>query len=172
MSLVYENLIPENRTAFVAKVLEIANRLGINPNWLMVVFFIETDASRRRVIDHRIVNSIGATGLIQFMPSTLRMLGITSATLRSYSNVQQLEFVFRYFHPYTGKMKSLADVYFAVLFPIAIGKPDYWVLQAKGLTATKMACANPLYDLNRDKIITVAEVKAKLSQFVPLGLAV
>ena len=172
MSLVYENLIPENRIAFVAKVLEIANRLGINPNWLMIVFFIETDASRRKVIDHRIVNSIGATGLLQFMNTTMRMMGVTSIMLRSMTNVQQLDYVFRYFQPYVGRMKSLTDVYLAVLFPIAIGKPDYWVLQAGGITAVKMACANPLYDLNRDKIITVGEVKAKLSQFVPLGIAV
>lgn len=172
MSLVYEHFIPENRVAFSAKVQEIATRLGINPNWLMIVFFIETDASRRGKIDHRVVNSIGATGLLQFMPTTLRVLGTTSLALRSMTNVDQLLYVYKYLLPYSGKMKSLADVYLAVLFPIAIGKADTWVLQAAGLTAVKMACANPLYDLNRDHMITVGEVKAKLKQFVPMGLAI
>ena len=165
--LAYINLIIDNRDQFAKKVIEIATRLGIQANWLMVVFFIETDASRRGKIDHRIVNSIGATGLLQFMPETLTRMGTTGAALRVMSNVQQLDIVEKYLKPYMGRMKSLADVYLAVLFPAAIGKPDSWTLEAGKLTAEKMACANPLYDLNRDKKITVGEVKTKLKQFIP-----
>lgn len=171
MSLAYINLISENRDLFAQKVSEIALRLGIASNWLMIVFYIETDAARRGKIDHRIANSIGATGLLQFMPQTCLQLGTTGAALRVMSNVQQLDFVERYLRPYKGRMKSLADVYLAVLFPAAIGKADNWVLQAPGISAEKMACANPLYDLNRDKQITVGEVKTKLKQFIPAGYA-
>lgn len=167
--LPYENLIFDNRAAFVAKVHEIALRLGIQPAWLMIVFYIETAAARYGRIDHRVKNPIGAVGLIQFMPRTAAALGTTPFALQAMTNVQQLDYVYRYLSPYRGRMKSLTDVYLAVFFPIAIGKLDAWVLQSPGLTAEKVACWNPLYDLNHDKQLTVGEVKAKVMQFVPAG---
>lgn len=167
----YENLILSNREAFASKVIDIAARLGINPSWLMVVFFIETDAARKGFIDHAARNHIGAAGLIQFMPNTAARLGTSGYALMQMTNVRQLDFVYKYLAPYAGKMRSLADTYLAVFFPIAIGRPDRWVLQAPGLTAEKVACFNPLYDMNKDKMITVGEVKTKLQQFVPKGFA-
>lgn len=167
--LPYEELIPENRAAFVAKVKDIALRLGIEPAWLMVVFYIETAAGKYKRIDHRVSNALGATGLIQFMPATMRSLGTTGMALKLMSNVQQLDYVYRYLSVYRSKMKTLADVYLAVFFPLAIGKPDSWVLQTASLSAAKIACWNPLYDLNRDKQLTVGEVKTKLQTFVPSG---
>jgi hypothetical protein len=167
--LPYIDLIPENRIAFEDKVKEIAHRLRINPAWLMVVFYIETAASKYGRIDHRVTNPLGAVGLIQFMPSTIRSLGTTAMALKLMSNVQQLDYVFRYLSPYAGKMNSLTDTYLAVFFPKAIGKPDSWVLQAVGLTASSVACWNPLYDLNKDKQLTVGEIRAKLKTFIPAG---
>lgn len=167
--LPYIQLIPENRIDFEKKVWDIALRLRIKPAWLMIVFYIETAASRYGRIDHRVTNALGATGLIQFMPRTIRALGTTAMALKLMSNVQQLDYVFRYLFPYTGRMGSLADLYLAVFFPAAIGKPDHWVLQAPGLPASSVACWNPLYDLNKDKLLTVGEIKAKLKTFIPAG---
>jgi soluble lytic murein transglycosylase-like protein len=56
----------QERAAFKAKVEEISADLKINPNWLMAIINMETN----RTFDHKIQNSIGATGLIQFMPRT------------------------------------------------------------------------------------------------------
>lgn len=170
--LPYIELIPENRAAFAAKVEEIARRLRIQPGWLMIIFYIETAASRYKKIDHRITNALNAIGLLQFMPSTVRGLGTTAMALKLMSNVQQLDYVYRYLAPYAGRMKSLTDTYLAVLFPAAIGKPENWILQAPGLSALKVACWNPLFDLNNDRNITVGEVSLKLKSFIPVGYAV
>jgi hypothetical protein len=168
--LIFLDKVFENRPAFAIRLSEIALRLGIDPGWLMIVFYIETAAGKTGRIDHRIRNaSTGATGLIQFMPRTARSLGTDTAALQLMTNVQQLDYVEKYLAPFRGKMKCLADVYLAVFFPIAIGKPDNWVLQAAGLSAETVARFNPLYDLNRDGQLTVGEIKAKLMQFVPKG---
>lgn len=170
--LAYINLIPENREMFATKVIEIAARLGIQANWLMIVFFIETAANVYGRINHRIKNALGATGLLQFMPRTLMSMGLTSETICNMSNVQQLEVVYRYLAPYAGRMKSLTDCYLAVLFPVAMGKPDQFILQTSTLSAQVVARWNPLYDLNKDMQITVGEVKAKLKTFIPPDITV
>lgn len=167
--LPYIELIPENREAFASRLQEIARRLGVNPAWLMIIFYIETAAKRYGRIDHTITNPLGAVGLIQFMSATARNLGTTPVALKSMSNVQQLDYVHKYFAPFTGKLKNLTDTYLAVLFPAAIGKPDYFILQTASLTAREVARWNPLYDLNKDSKITVGEVHEKLKTFIPSG---
>lgn len=169
MKLLYEELIPENREDFIEKVREISNLLGILPDWLMLVFYIETAASVHKKIDHRIKNSIDATGLIQFLPSTARNLGTTTAKLREMSNVEQLHYVYKYLYPYRAKIKSVTDVYLAVFFPAAIGKPDEWILKTSGLSAAKIATLNPGFDSNKDGVITVGEIKKKVLNCLPKG---
>jgi hypothetical protein len=167
--LPYIDLIPENREAFASRLRDIACRLGVNPAWLMIIFFIETAAKKYGRIDHRVTNPLGAVGLIQFMSATARHLGTTPIALKTMSNVQQLDYVQKYLLPYTGRMKSLTDTYLAVLFPAAIGKPDIYVLQTGSLSAREVARWNPLYDLNKDMRITVGEVREKLKTFIPNG---
>ena len=171
-TLLFEQLILENREEFKLKVIEIAEKLGINPDWLMLVFYIETAASVYKVINHRIQNSIGATGLIQFMKSTAIALGTTTDSLKRMSNVEQLEYVYKYLRPYAGSMKNCQDVYLAVFFPAAIGKPDDWVLQSKTLSPGTIASQNQLYDLNKDGKITVGEIKQKILSFIPKGYSI
>ncbi|MCY7282011.1 MAG: DUF2272 domain-containing protein, partial [Cyanobacteria bacterium CAN_BIN43] len=62
--LVYEDKVTENKPAFINKVRSISAAFVINPDWLMALMNHESG------LNHRIQNSIGATGLIQFMPST------------------------------------------------------------------------------------------------------
>lgn len=135
----------------------------------MIIFYIETAASKYGRIDHRVTNPLGAVGLIQFMSATARSLGTTPVALKTMSNVQQLEYVLKYLTPYKGRMKNLTDTYLAVLFPAAIGKPDSFVLETRSLTAREVARWNPLYDLNRDMKITVGEIRQKLKTFIPAG---
>ncbi|MFV0366293.1 MAG: hypothetical protein ACK5JS_07315 [Mangrovibacterium sp.] len=100
MRLPYINLVSENQTEFSDKVRTIAQKLGIEAWWLMVVFYIETAANVYGKINHRITNKLGTTGLIQFMPATMRSLGVSQQQLTSMSNVQQLDYVYRYLKPY------------------------------------------------------------------------
>lgn len=110
-----------NRDAFGAKVIQIASALGIpNPDYLMGAMNIESS------INPSAVNpTTGATGLIQFMPGTARALGTTVEALKQMSNVQQLDYVYKYFFPYKGKLNTFADVYLTIFYPAAVGKPDY-----------------------------------------------
>ncbi|MDL2262734.1 transglycosylase SLT domain-containing protein [Bacteroidales bacterium OttesenSCG-928-I21] len=150
----FEEYIQENKDLFLNRVKEISVALDINPNWLMAVMMFESS------LNHRAVNKISnATGLIQFMPKTATSLGVTVSELKAMSNYDQLLYVYEYLKSYKNKMNSLTDVYFAVFFPAAIGKPDDWVLKTSSLSAATIAKANPIFDLNGDGRIQVYEVK-------------
>ena len=164
MSLVYENKVPTSyRDDFVIKVREVSNRLGIDPNWLMAIMYTES----ARTFSPSIQNSIGATGLIQFMPSTARGLGTTTTELKNMSAVEQLDWVEKYLNVYKNKLKSYVDTYFAIFFPLAIGKPDNFVLQGAGLSSSIIAKQNPLFNTNKDGKIEVWEVKKVMLEKLP-----
>jgi hypothetical protein len=162
MNLAFIEKVHENRASFAEKVVNISGKLGIEPGWLMGVMNSESG------LNHRAVNpNGGATGLIQFMPATARHLGTTTAALLSMSNIEQLDWVYRYLKPFTGKMRDYTDVYFTIFFPLAVGKPDDWVFQARGLSAYAVARDNPVFDLNKDMKLTVGEVREAMMHRIP-----
>jgi len=164
MSLVYESKVPISyRDDFVKKVREVSNRLGIDPNWLMAIMYTES----ARTFSPSIQNSIGATGLIQFMPTTAIGLGTTTTALKNMSAVDQLDYVEKYLKVYKNKIKSYIDTYFAIFFPLAIGKPDDWVIQGAGLSSSLIARQNPLFNTNKDAKIQVWEVKKVMLEKLP-----
>jgi hypothetical protein len=164
MALIYENKVPASyRVPFVEKVKKISANLGIDPNWLMAIMYFES----ARTFSPSITNSIGATGLIQFLPSTAKSLGTSTSELRKMSAVQQLDYVEKYLRPYKGKYKSYIDVYFAVFFPLAIGKPDDWVIQGGGLSASSIYNANPVFRVVKDGKLRVWEVKKTMLEKLP-----
>lgn len=127
---------------FLNKVSEICGRLGASPDDLMSVMAFESS------LDHRTVNyGSGATGLIQFMPSTARGLGTTTAALKNMTAIRQLDYVYEYFRPYRGRISTLGDMYMAVLWPSGIGKSDNYGLFVKGTSAYR---GNSALDINRD----------------------
>lgn len=157
--MIFEHLIKENRAAFAQKVRETCEYLLIDPDWLMFVMWFETAGT----MDHRIVNKIsGAMGLIQFMPATARSLGTTTGQLRQMSNVEQLDWVKRYLTPYRERMNNWLDVYCAVFWPAAIGKPDDYVIKSD-----KVARQNPALDINKDMDIHKWEIRQALLDSVP-----
>lgn len=109
----------------------------------------------------------GAVGLIQFMPSTAWGLGTTIQELAGMSAVQQLVFVEAYFKPYAARIKSLPDMYMAILMPKYIGKPDSDVLFNRGTVAYRQ---NSALDANTDGRITKAEAAAKVASRLTKGL--
>ena len=147
-----------DKEQFLAKVAQIASMLGVTADELMSVFYLESSVN-----PHAVNKYTGATGLIQFMPATAKALGTTTADLKAMTGTEQLDYVYAYLKPYIGKMNSLYDVYFAIFFPIAIGKPDNWVLQTNKLSAALIAKQNQGYDLDRSGDITVAEVKKAIN---------
>lgn len=163
MALLYiSNIAVSQQSAFTNKVNEIAGKLKVNPNWLMQVMYSESRINPQAVNPYS-----NATGLIQFMPSTATALGTSVLALKNMTAIQQLDFVYKYFLPYTGKMSSYYDVYAATFFPAMIGKPDSWVLQTSSLSAALIAKQNPAININKDGQITVGEFKEYVKRTVP-----
>lgn len=160
--MVYEYLVKQNSAAFLAKVIDISARLGINPDWLMIVMKMESG------INPAAYNANGgATGLIQFMPATAAGLGTSTGALIAMDNVTQLDYVYKYFRPYAGRLFSVTDLYMVTFFPAALGKPDSYILQTSSLSAALIARSNPVFDLDKNNAITVGEFKQSVINRLP-----
>lgn len=145
--------------AFRDRLFEICQILGVEPDYLMACMAFESAETFSPSIKN--AAGSGAIGLIQFMPNTAKGLGTTTAALAMLTAEQQLEWVLAYFMPYKGRLKTLADVYMAILWPAAIGKVDGWTLWDKASRPTTYR-QNAGLDLNKDGKITKAEAAAKV----------
>ena len=81
----------------------------------------------------------------------------------------QLYFVHKYFLPYRGRIKTLEDVYMAILWPKAIGKPDDYVLFSRDKMPTTYR-QNSGLDLDRDGNVTKWEAAAKVRKELERGM--
>ena len=165
---------------FVDKILEIGRRFGWGIaliNALMAVIAFESARTFRPDIKN-LVGS-GAVGLIQFTTAGLAHLNQVRAgkglsrlsldDLAAMTAVDQLEQVALYFEPYASRIKTLSDVYMAVLAPSAVGDPENTPLYSEGLRYD----LNSKLDLDGDHIITKAEassfIVSRLSQGLQYG---
>ena len=193
--ILFQDKIKFNGEAFFTKLKKIAADLGVQPDWIMAVMNSETGGTFNPQIvnkqkastpgydgDGKQVKSAGipdsandferskyrATGLIQFMPKTAKNLGTSTQQLFKMSNVQQLDYVYKYFLSAKGKLKSFEDLYLYTFYPISVGKPDDYIIGSeRGLDyAKKIVQQNPL-DLNKDGHITVAEFKEFVYKKIP-----
>ena len=155
---------PEFRT----KVKRIAARLDADPSWLMAAMAFETAETFSPAI-HNAAGS-GATGLIQFMPVTALSLGTNAAALAHMSAEAQLDYVEKYFRPWQGRLHNLGDVYCAILFPLAVGKRDDFVLFRKGERPAARYRQNAGLDGNRDGTVTRGEAVAHIRAEYEKGL--
>lgn len=125
---------------FIKKVKEVAASIKCDYVDLLACISFETG----RTFNPSIRNSIGATGLIQFIPSTAQGLGTTTDSLAALTRTQQMEWVQRYFKRTNVSSLSkvtLGDLYSAILWPAAVGQPDDYVLFRAG---TKAYSQNPI----------------------------
>lgn len=150
---------------FRATVIDICAGLQANPNHLMACMAFESAETFRPDIKN--AAGSGAVGLIQFMPATARGLGTSTQALALMTAVDQLDWVRMYFKPYTGRLHTLSDVYMAILWPAAVGKPEDFVLFAKPSIAYTQ---NAGLDLDRDGQITKAEAAALVQAKLDRGL--
>lgn len=139
---------------FLDRVKQIANKIGCDYKDLLGVMHSESG------LNSKATNSKGgATGLIQFMPSTARELGTTTDALRNMSAVQQLDYVEKFLvmvknrSALKGKAKlSAGDLYTLVFMP---GKAGGEVIASAGSSAY---FANKGLDTNGDGQITKSEL--------------
>lgn len=148
---------------FVERLWWAAVTLGIDPDWLMSCIAFESAETFSPSV--RNAAGSGACGLIQFMPSTAKALGTTTDALAQMTAEDQLNYVFKYFRPWAGKIHSLADCYMAILLPTMIGKPDDAVLFSGG-TAYRQ---NSGLDADRNGKVTKLEAAARVLQKLATG---
>lgn len=150
-------------TAFINKVQSVAQSLNCNYIDLLACMANETGAT----FDPAIVNGIGATGLIQFMPSTAKALGTTTDALKQLDRVSQLDWVSKFYQYFRFNTKAptpkLQDLYNCIFWPAAVGKPDDYIIAPAGSTV-----ANQNKSLQAaDGSITAASVGAAASKWLP-----
>lgn len=153
---------------FRAKVREIASNLNIDPNWLMAVMAFETGRSFKSYSKNP---RSSATGLIQFIESTARDLGTSTAELARMSEIEQLDWVEKYFNQYKSKIRNIGDAYMAVFMPAkGIGKPDDFVLIDQA-TQPIAYHQNRELDKNQDGKITRGEAVERVRRAYKEGQA-
>lgn len=155
--------------AFRTRVRAIAAELGCDPSDLMACMAWESGRSFRA--DVKNMAGSGAVGLIQFMPSTASGLGTTTAALEALTPEQQLDWVEKFFHPWRGRLHGVADLYMAILWPVAVGRPDSHVLfDVHDRDHPARYRQNHGLDINGDGHVTKGEAAAKVIALRAEGL--
>ena len=155
-----------DKSSFISKVGVIADKLSVKPDWLMTVFAIETVKTFKPDIYSIDKNAVG---LIQFIKGTCEnQFGLTLYQMSLKSRNEQLDYVYKYFFPYKGKIKDVYDAYLVVFFPAALGKPDEFILKTNTQSAEKIRRLNPGFDVqgNNDGVISRKEVKNYVRNYV------
>ena len=135
-----------------------AANLNLRPDVLLAVMNFETKGTLSAGIKNEAGS--GATGLIQFMPKTAVSLGTTTAALAKMTRTEQLSYVEKYLKQFNLKGGSVEDVYMAILWPKAIGKPrGYPLFKRPSIAYTQ----NAGLDTNGDGTITKFEAAARVT---------
>jgi hypothetical protein len=152
---------------FRDRVRWIGETLKVDPNYLMACMAWESGESFSP--SKRNMAGSGATGLIQFMPSTAVSLGTSTAKLAAMTAEDQLNYVYKYFRPHAGKLNNLGDVYMAILWPKGVGKPDSYVLWDADESPTTFR-QNAGLDIDKNRKVTRAECLRKVTEKLTKGL--
>lgn len=154
MNLLFSNKVSKEVADVV---IQRSDKSDIEPDWAMFLSDFESGLDPYRE------NSFGCFSYFQFCPDvpggnykTINGKRYYFSDLKTYTPVQLMDLSFDYIEEQQsihGKFATYYDLYFAILWPAAVGKPDGYVLDTQ---------SNPIFDLNKDGKITVAEVKAYL----------
>jgi hypothetical protein len=148
--------IERTTPGFRAELVRMARRLGLQPDPIAAVMALESGLNAQAVNP-----TSGATGLIQFMPSTAKKLGTTVEALRRMNATAQLAFVERFFLavPRLKAGSAQGDYYLAVFMPAFVGLPGEVPIAVRG---TPVYDQNAGLDGNKDGVLTVGDVRARL----------
>lgn len=153
----------DDPSLFDTKVREMSAKLAIPPEWLMAVMYSE---SRFNAAAENFRGS-GAVGLIQFMPSTAKDMGISTQKLAKMTHEEQLEWVYKYMNMYKekyGAYQNLCDFYLAILYPKARTQESCYTLYASPSKAYKQ---NIGLDEDKDGRVTVGDIDKRMKRLYP-----
>lgn len=143
-------------TEFVSAAGRLANDLNLPVDDIFRVIEFETAGSWSPSIKNP---GSTATGLIQFLESTAKGLGTTTADLAGMTRGQQMEYVRRYLEPYKGRIRNFGDLYMAIHYPKAVGQSETFVMYSEG---SAEYAANKNLDTNGDGTVTRGETVASV----------
>jgi hypothetical protein len=153
---------------FLSKVQEITGELfgyeGADGDLLSCIAF-ETGRTFSPSVENLAGSS--AIGLLQFTRDPRLEMGVTRSQLAAMTAVQQLKYVREYFlrrHP--ERMNNIEDMYMAILWPAAVGKPAHFRMAMTNLQYRQ----NAGLDMNSDGIITKHEAAAHVRAMREEGL--
>lgn len=165
---------------FYKKLTKICSELQMKPEDLLLIMKLESGISPTA---HN--PSGNASGLIQFMPSTLKNMGYTDGheKFRTLDAIAQLDYVKAYIEQNMklngGPFKSAARCYVSIFFPVALGLPGIQredmstpIVSADG-TQPKYKSVSPSFiakayaqnkglDTDKDGIISYGDLDRKL----------
>lgn len=147
--------------SFVRSLIDLSQRNGWDPSGIALVISEESG------FNPAAKNPGGsASGLIQFIESTAKLLGTTTAAIRQMSAEQQLPLVERFFQmTLKGKIPDRIEDY--ILAPLGrpdlIGKPDDTVIFEQGSPEYD---ANTALDRDHKGTITVGDMRARMQGFI------
>ena len=170
--LIFANRVKENKQEFLDKVKVISSKLQIDPDDLMCVMWLESG------LDSHVVNKLavkagieGATGLIQFLPVTANELGTTTTKLKNMTNVEQLDYVYKYFKRWTGRIKDFTTLYMITFYQVAVNHQDdnNWIIGSEQSMerAKKIRSWNPGFDISNNGYITIGDFKTAIFNRLP-----
>ena len=148
---------------FFTRVIDISRTINCRPDDLMAIMNLESRGFKLNA-----VNPIsGATGLIQFMPSTARGLGTSTEAIAKMSALEQLEYVEKYLKSQK-KNAGFSENYslnsgelYAIVFRPKYARKNYIAKQGE-----KAYTDNKGLDKNKDGYITRADLASKLREFM------
>ena len=158
----------DDDTAFKSEVTRLAKKYDIPEKNLYAVMSFETGGTFSPSQKNQAGS--GATGLIQFMPSTAAGLGTSTSALAAMSRAEQMKYVEKYFDQQRlPKGASFEDLYMSILYPKAIGKPNSYKLFGKGGDMPGAYAQNAGLDTDGDGAVSKYEAAAKARQHLQQG---
>lgn len=149
---------------FFQDIIDVCGRLQIDPTDLLGVMMAESNV--KAAAKNQTSN---ASGLIQFLPSTLKNLGWTDTpeAFRTLDAADQLPYVEAYFQPYVKyNLNTAARVYQVVFLPASLsyGSTFDTVIAEKGGLNANVYDRNRGLDTNIDGTITVGELQQAIER--------
>jgi hypothetical protein len=156
---------------FRDKIYAWCSRQGYDPivaSWLMACMHFESGGT----FSPSKQNNGGSNffGLIQFGDDAAKDLGTTLGKLVAMTQLEQLDYVFKYFEMWGKRGKKytqLEDFYLAIFYPAAVGKKADAILFRERTEENKQLISdfeakafiqNKGFDRNKDRVITVGEI--------------